>query len=1043
VISKKEFSEYAGSLSNLFESTGVLSVIPKAHCGYIEKELIAKDSEVKTIISERTDLIAKTLEGLASDLYLNDQISIANQYFDDAFICRRELVYRAGASTESLFLLAVDALGAGRSAELRLILDEFEISKPTLRENWPELIKESVLIAFLFVCRKKNGWNDITSAVEIIQELRKFQAEMETNYFETIADISLLGKFASASNLVALYNMAKIIDVTASYLINGSPADSFIKLRKHYDNAVEAIQKIGDASLEIIIDLLFVGSDSLLRNSIWFNTDTLGKEVRRLVQELTSSNNENPFIELWPSQQQALRSSLFDPAKKSVVLEMPTSAGKTLMAEFAIVQSRALNPDSVIVYVVPTRALVNQITLQLRRDLAALKIVVEAAVPVFELDPTEDELLRKSCDILVSTPEKIELLIRSKHPVVERLSLVIADEIHNIAMQGRGSVLELFLGTVAREKPTARFLLMSPFIPNAAQLGAWLGGDRTAPIKIQWKPSERITAAAFYVGRRPRSHIQLRMLPSAHNSTVKECIDVPIDSTIVEGSKTKSNVALSTAISLTANGGVLLLCGGRDSAVNKATKAIDYVPKIDSSPFLDICISYLKDEFGESHILPKILEHGVAFHHAGLSQESRYLIERLVSRGLIRLVCATTTLAQGVNFPIRSVVVEGVTRSTETTGHQKIPFNEFWNIAGRAGRAMKDHLGLIIFAARDNDDIKVYEEYLRGDASEVLSSILGDLLRIEEINEKFDLNFVAHYPSLARFFQYLLHAITISNYDSVVSEIDSILRSSLVYHQVGDVNSAHAKKLLQVARQYLQQVQKKAANKGFLELIDGTGFSSATVDYLFSQRDVFVNSDVWDQEKLFAKGNDTLTQMVAILSGIPELDLTRLGSGVLDVEAIANIIKDWVKGESVEEIADRYFSAFKDKDTRILRASQYIHAKLTGQLAWGMSALQKVSLFGQEDVKWESIGHTPSLMFYGVSSREAATLRMVGVPRMSANKLAEKFKSEISSKDTTFHDIRSWLDKVEPKEWGPAKSTLSGSQSKAIWKILNGDERSL
>jgi replicative superfamily II helicase len=123
---------------------------------------------------------------------------------------------------------------------------------------------------------------------------------------------------------------------------------------------------------------------------------------------LTQEGREQPVLELWWSQREALAQNLLDPYKRAISIQMPTSAGKTLLAEFAIVQSLALNPASSIAYVVPTRALVAQITRRLRADLEGVRLGeraprVETAVPVFELDPTEDMLLRERPEILVTT----------------------------------------------------------------------------------------------------------------------------------------------------------------------------------------------------------------------------------------------------------------------------------------------------------------------------------------------------------------------------------------------------------------------------------------------------------------------------------------------------------------------------------------------------------------------------------------------------------------------------------------------------------------
>lgn len=160
-------------------------------------------------------------------------------------------------------------------------------------------------------------------------------------------------------------------------------------------------------------------------------------------------------------------------------------------------RSTRLCPQRTVAYVVPTRAFVNQITQRLRTDIAPLGFPVEAAIPVFEIDPAEDELLRRDINVLVVTPEKLDLLIRTDHPIVAELSLVVADEAHNIGTDARGARLELLLATLRRERSDARFLLLTPFVPNGKELALWLGGDGAdATISIESKPSERVAALA-------------------------------------------------------------------------------------------------------------------------------------------------------------------------------------------------------------------------------------------------------------------------------------------------------------------------------------------------------------------------------------------------------------------------------------------------------------------------------------------------------------------------------------------------------------------
>jgi len=264
---------------------------------------------------------------------------------------------------------------------------------------------------------------------------------------------------------------------------------------------------------------------------------------------------------------------------------MPTSAGKTLLAKFAIVQTKALNPNGNIAYVVPTRALVNQITFDLRADFRNLCISVEQAVPAYELDPTEKRLLESAPDVLVTTPEKLDLLIRSEHPVTRDIALVVADEAHNICEEGRGSRLELLLGTIKRDRPGSRFLLLSPFLPNSEELVSWLGESRALPpISVGWKPGRKLVGAVDMVGRGKKRKLIFETLPASDNTDIQPGIRIPIGVAPSRISKTITNLTSSTVLAMLERGSILILCQGRGTAMTRARQIASNLPLINSSP---------------------------------------------------------------------------------------------------------------------------------------------------------------------------------------------------------------------------------------------------------------------------------------------------------------------------------------------------------------------------------------------------------------------------------------------------------------------------
>ena len=171
------------------------------------------------------------------------------------------------------------------------------------------------------------------------------------------------------------------------------------------------------------------------------------------LRALATHREHQAMFELLPPQRAALlEQGLLDQAKTAIVVDMPTSGGKTLLAQFRILQ--ALNQFQAdrgwVVCVAPTRALSAQITRRLRMDFEPIGLRVEQLTAAVEVDAFEEELLAdtdRPFDILVATPEKLSLGIRNRK--VERpLALVVMDEAHNLESEGRGLRIELLLATL-------------------------------------------------------------------------------------------------------------------------------------------------------------------------------------------------------------------------------------------------------------------------------------------------------------------------------------------------------------------------------------------------------------------------------------------------------------------------------------------------------------------------------------------------------------------------------------------------------------------
>jgi helicase len=367
------------------------------------------------------------------------------------------------------------------------------------------------------------------------------------------------------------------------------------------------------------------------------------------------------------------------------------------------------------------------------------------------------------------------------------------------------------------------------------------------------------------------------------------------------------------------------------------------------------------------------------------------------------------------------------------------PLPSFGNIAGRAGRALRDRLGLIVFPVKEQAQLQQVREFLRGEAEELASSLVGALAGMSALGERFDREFVRRNPSLSVFLQYLTHAMRVGGVETGRSELEDLLRSSLVYHQVQEEDRSLAEKLVDLATRYLDVVRQK--NSGYLALADGTGFSLSSVDYLYAmnerQHPEFSTTDFWRPESLFTDP-EHLSSVISILAEVPELSLGRTDFGIFNPDAVAGVLQQWVSGASVSEIADEWFSGVEDDpDKRRRNTSVYLYSKLVGQVPWGIGAIQRLSLTDPD--QREAVGHIPSLIFYGVSTREAAELRMAGVPRIAAQGLAVRWREHGDA--ASFSDVREWLSQLDNRVWDsalPAGASLTGEECVNVWRALGG-----
>lgn len=452
---------------------------------------------------------------------------------------------------------------------------------------------------------------------------------------------------------------------------------------------------------------------------------------------------------------------------------------------------------------------------------------------------------------------------------------------------------------------------------------------------------------------------------------------------------------------------------------------------------------------GQDFPLTSLLEYGIGVHHSGLSEDTRTLVEWLTERSQLRVLVATTTIAQGVNFP-----VSGVVFASHQYPLRKFPFHvdmppeDFWNIAGRAGRVDQGDLGIVALAGKDAAKVEQLREFI-GNSVAALNSTLIDMVQQAVGSGKLlQLESLAWQPGWSSFLQYLAHTYRqIDKHEAFAAQVEQVLRGTLGFQALRKSHKSWADSLVQGVYNYAERIKGKP-----LKLVDATGFSWETVsNTLVRVAKAKLTGDVWSAE-LFGNRRSDLQRMMGVLLDVPELrePLKEVTRGKQpDGDMLSRIICDWVQGRPLTEMASEYFatgSAEDDEDggatdpiAAMTLCCQNVFGRLTQTASWGLAALQSLTLGDSFDTMSADdqrvLRNLPARVYYGVNSDEAVALRLLGVPRTAATPLARSLELSASESLT---EVRAKLRAANADTWKAAMGDR-GVSFHRVWTIIEGD----
>lgn len=917
--------------------------------------------------------------------------------------------------------------------------------------DWGERCRATLTDVWLRLVRKK-GWSDRDAVLERVAALRGAQEEFERDYLHAFTPLEAK---RSALELIAIYHLAKAADVLAHYITDGVVDGSHHiqpLLDSHFDRAVEACESAQLIELGPTTRLLARAAAQMVDNALWTVTRAVNSRVTDFVRELVNrGRGDCALFDVLPPQRRTLAErGLLGSSRRAVVVSLPTSSGKTLIAQFRMLQALNQFEDHKgwVAYLAPSRALVNQVTRQLRRDFQPLGLAVERVSPAMEIDGIEAGVLTESRDearfrILVATPEKFDLMLRQgwEEKIGRPLTLVVVDEAHTIQDKERGLRLELLLATINRECRDAQFLLLTPFIQNAREVARWLGGQNAEDISlgVDWQPNDRAIGIVSPVDDGPKNgrsrdyRLDFETVHTTRPSIVlDQAFSLGKDEALAETLSEARDVGTLAAIvvrKLKARGPIIIMHSRPDYVWKLAEKLKSERAEV-ASDDVRFVQEYVVAELGAQFPLVDLLAHRIGVHHGGLPEEIRMLMEWLFEKGQLDVLAATTTIAQGVNFPVSGVVMA----ATQYAYGQTMPPEDFWNIAGRAGRVSQGQLGVVVLVARDQQEVAKRRAFINDQTGDLNSALIqlaksaADLLT--------DLGGIVYrHPEWSSFLQYLVHTYRQMGAPSnFADQIEQVLRGTLGFEKLRTADSQLARRLLDGIRTYIDYM---ASPQQPLKLVDSTGFSLQSIRTVMTHRGN-IGPDSWDRERLFRDGDRTLQDMMGVLLRIPELRenlKTVLGGNASDGDKLALILKDWVNGEEITTIASRHFRKDGDDEvTALTKCGQNLFGKLAQTSSWGLNALLAITGAGLSDDERNRLVNLPSQVFYGVATDEAITLRLLGVPRRAATSLANLLNVRAGESLPT---IRQRLTALSEQDWQQALGRV-GSTYRKVWQIIDG-----
>lgn len=698
------------------------------------------------------------------------------------------------------------------------------------------------------------------------------------------------------------------------------------------------------------------------------------------INVLTQIDTKNVY-ELWKSQ-----SFLFTPNNSLLandssipLVSMPTSAGKTLIAELAIFNALSQN-DGLAIYIVPTIALTNEVENNFFKRFHKVGINVRKEVP--EAEGIDTDTIWDEPSILILTPEKLDLLIRKRPDLMSFIHVIVFDEFHKVSGDERGWLLETLIAWFFLFKNNYRYkiILMSAILSHVENC---IDDSNINIVCNDWNPTRKL----YGLYNLPKKS---QIIYGKSNVNKQSEINEPYDLYLRYGTKfkvvshifnkvtygkktvngvdatksdTKFDLCWKAIITLYEKPVLVFFFAKKDitSFISRAKKYL--LPENDEE--LNNLIITVQKQLGKDHLLCKNLKYRVAFHNGDLPEDVRISIENAYKNGVIKVLACTTTLADGVNLPV-STLIFGSYMSAFNGNY--ISDSDYKNIIGRIGRALVDTEGKILLIRPPecySDDDKAslsrlllpekIETPLKSALDAIIPSDADSIINyMEDVEQEVVLNLQKNASNiLARIQVFIFSVYEITTF-TTFDEFWQQYRTCFFIH----TNEKSSSLLVASAQKYYNIATMVDPN--FLSMCNKTGLSYESNLKLSSIASEMPAS--LDFEEIISE--DIFNSIISCKEFFPPN---------LTVNHYA-IFKSWIGGESYISIREKYF-AQASKEDATQKCTTYIREMFQYKLPWAFSSL----LVFCSSLASAIISTLPQEIKYGTTNPNAIELCVGGI----------------------------------------------------------------